>query len=255
MMRGLEWVLVIAAAMLSGCAGGGGSAPLDAAARAYEAGRYDEAFAEAERAASTGAGRARVQGQYYAGMSAFQLGRGAEAERYLRGLTEDADDSIAGHSSATLGLIALEGRRYAEAVERFRAASGRLEGNDRAWAAYHCGLAYQGLGQLSAARTQFVLARGSATEESLRNLAVAALGETGYVLQIGAFSSRSNAERKAMEFEGRFKERYGAATVVERREGAETLFLVQVGLFQSYESARRALQETRETGMVVPVGR
>jgi hypothetical protein len=240
--------LLLLAAALAGCAGSGSGASY---VQSYERGRYERASADAIDAVRDPASPDRELARLTAGLSAHALGRDDEAALWLRPLTTSEDDAIAGKAMATLGLISLADGEHRTAAGMLSRAAGRLRGNDSARSAMFAGDAYANIGSFDAARLQHRLAQASATDAALKREIMSRLGD-GFTLQVGAFASRTNAERSRNRLEhNRLFESLGSPVVLERTDdrGAR-LFLVQVGRFTTQRDARAAQQRTGIGGIV-----
>lgn len=253
------WVM-LGVVWLGGCASGpgkttvaeGGMTPdrvstntLESASADYREGRYGSAYTTATLVYSRSRWKAvvREQSGYLAGMSAYQLKRYDDADRYLTGLTTSGNAVVAGNASATLGLVDREERRDAEAVVHFKEAYRKLSGQDRAEAAYQCGMAYRAIGQPTQARQQFLLARGASDDPSFRAMVGRYLEDTGWTIQIGAFSTLERARKRVAEYDRMSsREALGSARIIDEYDTVtrKSLYLVQVGNFLDYELASRA---------------
>jgi len=242
-------VLTIAAG-LWGCAGSG------AGARAsyvddYQQGRYDRASHGAIRAVRDAGAPDRDVARLTAGLSAHALGRDDEATEWLRPLTTNADDQIAGKALATLGLIAFDAGEHRTAAKSLSRAAGKLTGDDSAHAAMIAGDAYVNLESFDAARLQYRLAQSSAHAPSLKREIASRLGD-GFTLQVGAFANRTNAERSKRHLaQNRSVAALGEPVVLQRTDNrGARLFLVQVGRFSTKRDAKAAQLRTGIGGIV-----
>lgn len=235
---------------MTGCAGSG------AHHRAtyvddYERGRYSSASSGAIRALRDPGDPDRDVARLTAGLSAHAMGRNDEATVWLRTLTTNDDPIIAGKALAGLGLIAYEDQEYRAAAPSLSRAARKLNGDDSARAALYAGDSYAAIGSFKEARVQYRIATRVATEPRLRNEIAQRLGD-GYTLQLGAFASRTNAERSRRALaEDRTFRSLGTPIVLERinNRGA-TLYLVQVGRFGSVRDAKAAQLRTGIGGIV-----
>jgi len=269
--RGLGRVSFVAAlsgvVWLGGCASGPGkskgqavaasrgsqvsSRTLESANVDYREGRYRSAYTTATFVYSQNRGKAGVREQagYLAGMSAYQLKRYDEAGRYLKPLTTSGNALLAGNASATLGLVDREQHRDAEAVVHFKDAYRELSGQDRAEAAYQCAMTYRAMGRPTQARQQFLLARGASQDGRFRTMVGRYLEDTGWTIQIGAFSTLERARARVAEYERMpSRKSLGSARIIDEYDTVKrkSLYLVQVGNFLDYELA--SLARSRITG-------
>ncbi len=224
----------------------------------YNAGRYHIAMTDAEYIFRTSKSQVEVRDQaaYFVGLSAFQTEAFAKAEQYLKPLEANRNDTISGNSSATLGLIDLRADRAPMAVVHFKRASRKLEGEDRAQAAFQCGLAYRQLGQTSSARQQFMIARATTNNADFRNRINTYVANTGWTIQLGAFTRRSNAELRAAQFDSMTTARasLGPALILDESDATgHTLYVVQVGNFMDYTLATRARDQITGPAMILTI--
>lgn len=236
--------------MLSACSGGGGARR---AQDLYQQGQYAEALRQAEQSAQTSKPPASDRAALIAGMSAYELKKHSEAERWLRPLAYNSDPAIAGRASATLGLVQVARDRYSSAAIDFTSASRRLEGDEAARAHYFAGECYSILGRLDAARASYEQARSLARDPSLRGRISSRLTGGSYTLQLGAFSNRANADRALATGTARASQAgLPAPTIVATPDvTGRTIYLVQVGRFGTKEEAAAARTRLGTESVVV----
>ncbi|MEX2671091.1 MAG: SPOR domain-containing protein [Phycisphaeraceae bacterium] len=221
----------------------------------YESGRYQQAHDAARPNLSRGNRADRDRARYVAGVSAFQLGRQAEAVRYLKPLSSNRDRSLAGRANATLGLVHVHRQQYDQAVAYFKRSVSQLQGEDRAHAYYHLALAEQRLGRWTQARTSLSQAMNNSRDSAFRREVQNRIANTGFTLQLGAFSSRSNADTLARQMRTAAS-RAGAGSprvIPSTAADGSRLYLVQVGSFASFESALRMRQKLGRTDVLITV--
>ena len=212
--------------------------------REYELGRYPSAYEQASQAAATDEGAARDQAALIAGLSAQALKRESDARRWLAPLTTNSDREIAGRASAGLGLLEQEKGNHARAAELLASAGSRLDGDDGARAAYHAGESMGAIGQANSARLQYEASLAKVTDPRLRTQIQRRLDKVkpgGFTVQLGAFSSRANAEksvRSAAATAARLN--LGQPTISERPGVRGTVYVVQVGRFATRDQAAQA---------------
>ena len=242
--------LTITVGALSGCAG---SAAHSRATYVddYERGRYGAASAGSIRALRDPGAPDRDVARLTAGLSAHALGRNDEATVWLRTLTRNEDPVIAGKALAAIGLIALEDKEYHTAAPALSRASQKLKGDDAARAAMYAGDAFSALGNVTKAKEHYQIAGKTASKNKFRNEIASRFGD-GYTLQLGAFASRTNAERSRRQVaQDRMYHSLGAPIVSERTNNrGATLYLVQVGQFGSVRDAKAAQIRTGIGGIV-----
>ncbi len=254
-------LLALSAALLAcgGCASskaaGGGALPdMKAVMADYEAGHFLQAYTGAVSLYRRSVVPERDEAAYLAGLSAYRLQRYEDADRYLSPLVRIASTDVAGRAAGTMGLVELERGRYREAAEYFKKAADRLEGQGKAEAAYRAGLAYKESNLHSLARVQFIIARGASSDAAFQAKVDRELKTSGYTLQLGVFSSRSNAEAVVREFQSSRAASIGEARIV-TTEGSrgETLYYVHVGTFTSYSAAIRGRALLDQPAIVRPI--
>lgn len=221
----------------------------------YNAGRYRQAYDKAAATWPRTQASTREEIGYLAGLSAYRLQRYSNAKTYLEPLTRGTNSEIAGNAAATLGLSAYEQGDYRTAVDRFKQAAERLTGEGKAEAAYYAGLSHQQLQQWSQARLQFQVARGITEDPALIQKLDAEIRASGFTLQLGVFTARDNAQKRAAEFNASHDARtLGEARVTQRPgQGGRTFHVVQVGEFPSYNAAERARQGLNYPTIITPL--
>lgn len=229
------WIAVVLLTGLAACSGGASKRALTL----YNEGQFAEALREGEQGAQTASPPESERAALVAGMSAYELKRYADAQRWLRTASLSADATIAGRASATLGLVQVAQDRYSTAAIDLSAAGRRLEGDEAARAHYFAGECYSILGRLDAAKRSYEQARGLAQDSALRARIGTRLNASGYTLQLGAFSNRANAD-KALAAGAARAAKAGLptpATTATPDVTGRTIYLVQTGRFTSKEEA------------------
>jgi tetratricopeptide (TPR) repeat protein len=239
-----------------GCQMDRGPSPTQLAQAHYQRGDYAKAQTAAARAAATAGGSQRYLANYMAGMSAYRLNNFAQAERYLRIAANSKDQAMAADAQSTVGLIYSRQGRYAQAADALLRSARNHTGEDRAQAYLYAGIAQQKLGRWPQARTSLLLARSSTRDAQLAQRVNTQLAVTGYTIQVGAFSSRTNADKAAAGYTPRAsRAKVGLVRVVPAsRAGRRGVNLVQVGRFATFNAAsegRRRLGDT--SALVVPL--
>jgi len=255
-VRGVAYVVTatLVIALLAACSRDGKSAGSSDYVKAYDSGRYADAFVGASAAAARGSGVKRDNAALIAGLSAQALNRNAEAEKFLRPLIANPDPVFSGEAGAAVGLIAAEQGDHTQAATLLSAAGRKLQADGAARAFMYAGDSYKSSGKTAEARGMWSLAQTKvATDSSLRVMIgdrlskatsspikpatpVAAKNAAGniFCVQVGAFSSFTNAQKQL----GRFRS-YGAPRVVEVDRGGQTLFTVRVGNYTDRAEADR----------------
>lgn len=244
--------------VLGGCAyTQNGPDQVQASQAAFARGDYAQAHASALRALSTVRGQEREEAAYLAGVSAYKLGYLQTAERYLTQASNSRDVSMSTDALSTLGLIYSQSGRYAQAADAFLRSADHQSGEDRAQAYFYGGIALQKLGRWPQARTSLLLARQSTRDANLRSRIDEQLAVTGYTIQLGAFSSRSNADKLAQQYALRAsRSKLGSVFVTPSNGSGGVMYLVQVGRFATFSAAstgrdRLGVKDT----VIVPLGR
>ncbi len=249
----LSLALLAVFVVLPGCNVARGPTPTELAQAHYQRGDYARAQTAAAHAASTAGGAQRDLAHYMAGMSAYRLNNFATAERYLRVAATSRDASMAADARSTLGLIYSGQGRYADAADALLRSAGQQTGEDRAQAYFYAGIAQQKLGRWPQARTSLLLARRSARDPGLVRQVDQHLAVTGYTIQVGAFTSRANADKAASRYATKAAAgRLGIVRVIPTsRAGGRSVNLVQVGRFATFNAANTARSRLGDPGAVI----
>lgn len=256
-LRARRAALLLAAAatvVWSGCQSARPQASEEALAR-YEAQDYQNALRLARASHQRTAGAKRDEAAFIAGMSAYELKRYDEAAAWLRPVTRSADAAIAGRASATMGLIAASQGVYATAALDLMAAGRKLEGDEGARALLMAGDCYRLLGRLDAATSAYAAGKGKAQSAALKGTLASRQESTAYTVQFGAFSSYANATR-ALDRARMSAAAQGlpAPSIVSSTDvTGQTLYLVQVGKYETKDQAAAARVRMGGELVVVPV--
>lgn len=190
----------------------------DAAVLAVEDGRNEAGLYDAKRAANSLRGDARLRAEYVAGVAAASLGKTEEARAYLRRASHSSEAAVAGRAYMQLGTLDMNDTLFSQAAHNYSAAA-RLV-------------------QEPLKRRAFSL-EGDALEQ---------LGQTGFTIQFGSFSSRVNANARAADV-ARAVRQNGLGTVQVRSiNGA---WKVQAGAFSDRRAAGAAFRALNRTDAVV----
>ncbi len=240
---------VLFALLLTACSTAGPKRALDL----YNQGQYAEALREADQASQTTRPPASDHAALIAGMSAYELKKYPEAERWLRPASRSTDREIAGRALATLGLVNVARERYSTAAIDFSSAGRRLTADEAARAHFLAGECYSILGRLDAAQRAYALAGSLAKDASTRSRAANRMTATGYTLQIGAFSNRANADRTAATGAARAAAAALPAPAIVATPDAtgRTIYLVQIGRFTTKEDAAIAKSKLQGDAVIV----
>lgn len=235
----------VGAGCRSGAQGEGGPRTHDSrvsdgsAAGDYESGLYASAYTKATREAAAASGARHERAALIAGMAAHALDRHADAEHWLGPLTMSKDREIAGRASATLGLIEQERGRHARAVQLLNDAADKLSGDEAVRS------------RSAAALSSRALDGGGSIGGG--GVGVGTLGP--YTLQLGAFSSRANADKMASSSSATAR-RAGMGdpqVSIDQDSKGRSLWVVRVGSFPSRAAAMRG-QRSFTKSVVVQTG-
>lgn len=236
----------------AGCGSAQSTASLNEGISNYEARRYALARQQAVGVMDDARGTRRDEAAYLAGLAAYQLGDLDDARQRLLTAARSKDKATAGRAAAQLGLIDLAEDHPLSAARRFETAAEQLDGSESRQAAQHAAMAYQQAGAFDRAERWL---NGSSDPGGAAEQAVAMYGGSRYVLQAGAFHSRSHAEQAARELESIADQyRLGPVQIVrESSSRGSALHLVQFGRFATRaEAARTRSQIGRLEFIVVP---
>lgn len=238
---------------LVGCAGPPRTDGGPSAADAYQRGAYEQALTRARVEAERTSGVRRDEANYLAGLSAYRLGRGAEAIDRLERATRSRDATLAAQAHATLGLIHAGRRNDGAARRHLETAVEDLRGPDRAQVHYHLGRIDQRAGRWAAARSHLSIALSLTDDADLRRVIRQQMGAEGFTLQFGAYSQREHAERRANELRPlarRLRTDY-PKVIPGATESGGTLYLVQMGSFTTEALARRAAERSGDQDVYI----
>jgi hypothetical protein len=252
-------VLAMAGAGGGGCqnrnAAAGGGATVASAEDLFAAKRYAEAKARAELDYSRTKGEAQHRSALIAGMASHACGKNGEAQRWLEPLLLNTAPEIAGRAAATLAIMAQEQKDPARAAALYTRAAQQLTGDDSARAGLRAGHAQTELNQFAQARDSYDAAFNAAQTPALK-AAIQPYTEPGpFAVQVGVFSSKPNADRKAHEIQPKASQLGMTPTQVKAKTASgKTSFVVQVGRFLNRQAAVLAGKRLGTQAVVVPVG-
>lgn len=245
---------------LGGCKSSKSQSYMDA----YNTGNHAEAYKRASEAAVSGPQAQREQAALVAGLSAHSLGNDTDAKKHLQPLAYSANPEVAGKANATLGLIAEAQGDNAGAARAFELAGSKLTGDEAARAYLHAGDAYAAAGNKTLADSMYKRSLSMATGDiglattvrERMNAPAAGTGDSGnyggtssgpFSIQLGAFSSRANAEKLAASAGSMG---LGQARIVPTNKNGQTLFAVRVGGFANRTEAAAARDRAGVKGFV-----
>jgi hypothetical protein len=207
----------------------------------FARGDYAEAKTTALAAARSSSGIERDRANLIAGLSAAQLGHNAEASGLLSPLRAHSDREIAGRALAGLGLVARNQGEKAKAAGLMAEGAQKLSGDPAAKAFLAAGDTCAEMGSKDQAMTHYRAAIGAVQTEPLRKTLEERLLGQRYTVQLGVFSNKSNADRKAGEVRSRTVAMgLGIPRIEPGILKGKTSYLVQVGDFASKQDARLA---------------
>jgi len=247
------WITLAASLCIfgGGCGSTGKAGASSDYVQSFKAGRYADAYEASSKASLRASGFQRDQAALIAGLSAQALNRNEDAEKHLTPLVGNADPRVAGEAGAALGLIAAEQGKHEKAAELLMKAGRKLENDQAARAFMYAGDSYKSLGKPFEARGMWSLAQTKvASDASLRVMIGDRLsagttspappkptttpGAVQFTVQVGAFSSFTNAQKQL----GRFRA-WGSPRVVEMNRGGKQMFVVRVGNYATRAEADR----------------
>lgn len=213
---------------------------LDEVYRQYGTGRFHLAYRYAKQVIyNTNNASEREEATLMAGMAAYKLKNMAAARRYLEKAGHSEQPDISGDAHATIGLMHIEAGRYNSAHQSLVKAGRLLNGNDRARAFFFAGVTLQKLGRWSEARRDLTRAEAAATERTLRRRIAREKENTAWALQTGAFASRQRAKHEQAKITQRIigLELGPAVVILAVNDKGQTIYLVQIGRFNTYALA------------------
>lgn len=267
-MAGLLTAAAVLAAAAGGCqkqTGGGvvdssstvtrppAGGPMNAQAL-YEINKYQAALAAAEQEYATSSGTAQTRAALIAGLSAHALGKDAEAQRWLMPLASNPNPDIAGRANSTLGMIASKSGQNAQAAEMLCRGAAQLSGDNAARAWLRAGHAYTEMRDYVNAKRCYDAALGAAATPPVKAAIEPYAAPGPFALQLGVFSAKANADRKANEVRAVLARLgYGTPRVI--RSSAGGRFTVIAGNFANRQAAVLGSEKLpKGTGAIVVAG-
>lgn len=215
---------------------------LDPAYAAWKAGDFKGAYEKGKSVAdSMHYGTAvRQEAAFVAGKSARKVGLRYEAIGLLSQAAESSDKKLRAQALAERGMAQCELEKFKEGAASLLAAADLLEGDELALAYFNAGIAEQKLNYWSEARTHLTLAVKYASNEALKADARRQIAVTGYTLQVGSFLDANAALRVSGEWRTKTETlRLAPPRVIKAKNAAgQEVYLVQVGQFTTFDSAR-----------------
>lgn len=257
-------VFGLAGCKTSGAAKGGAAAAaaqpsaLAMAYDAWKAGNMEAAFEQGSAIANNmrHPAQTRQEAAYLAGKAARKLNRRAEAVTLLSQAAESSDKVLRGQALAECGMAQNEMEHFKAGADSLLKATDLLSGEERAMAYFHAGIAEQKLNYWSQARIHLIDAMRYTADAGLRADIDRQINVTGYTLQVGSFLDANNAQRVAAQWKDKAEAlRLKPARVIKAVNAAkQEVFLVQVGQFSTFDSARaRQGALGAAGGVVVPL--
>jgi len=248
--------------------------PLDRAREFYEDGDMDDAFSLAsEAAASTDAATAQ-RGQLVAGLSGMSMGR-PDAESWLLKASSGPDRESAGTALASMATIQERSGRIEAAAQSMHRASTMLTGSEQSRARNEAqrlakampaklppssdAAKAAGLGSQSGAPTVAGTNKPEAPKKAAKtnpaNKAQTPLARPTsekWTLQAGAFESKKKADVLASELEKETDARgLPVPEVVTVKVRGKTMYRVQVGIYDTRDLAKAALESWGRKGILL----
>lgn len=250
-LASLALLLSAAAPLAGGCksatASGSGGAPapsaLTAAYGAWQANDFAGAFARSKAVADNMGypEQTRQEAAYLAGKAGRKIGRRAEAVTLLGQAAESSDKTLRGQALAERGMVQNELERFKDGATSLLAATDLLTGEERALAYFHAGICEQKLNDWTNARIHLINAMRYTADAGLKADIQAQINVTGYTLQVGSFINLDNARRVCAQWKAKTQAmRLADPRVIQSKNAAGMeVFLVQVGQFSTFASARQ----------------
>jgi cell division septation protein DedD len=248
--------------------------PLDRAREYYEDGDMDDAFDLATEAAASSDATVAQRGQLVAGLSAMDMGR-PDAESWLTRASNGPDRESAGTALASMATIQERSGRIEAAAQSMHRASMMLSGSEQARArseaqrlakavpakskpsgdgAQASNLGAQSGGQKAAGTNKPAPPKKAAKADptSKAQAPLAKPTSEKWTLQAGAFESKKKADVLASELEKETDARgLPVPEVVTVKVRGKTMYRVQVGIYDSRELAKAALDAWGRKGILL----
>lgn len=246
----------------------------------YRAGEYERAYTQAAAKAESEPPPIKDRAALIAGLSAYAQRKPEQAEQWLNPLTTHADPEIAGRANWSLGMIAYDRGNFVRAQTQAASAASLLKGDDAARARLLAGDACSRLGRRDDAIQHWQVGKAATQDGALRatlesRLVLAREGTPGgtpgtpspappptpapggpFVVQLGAFSTRSAADQKAAEAAA-LAARVGLPApriVATTDKSGRPLSAVRLGGFPDRTTAEAALRRLGLQGSVMRAG-
>ena len=197
------------------------------------------------------------EGYYLRGLTKYRSGdrRGAQADlNEAIGRTEQKDIRVG--ARLALGDLAYEDDEMALAENAYRQALADIEpGQEPADHVYYrLGCILQRQGRWRDASGQFRRLRHHFVDSELAKRAGRRVNGDAWTVQMGAFGAKSRADAVAAELRGKRLQAFSRPIA----DGSTLLFVVQVGLYSTYEqavAALRGIQKTQSDAFVIVTAR
>ena len=208
----------------------------EAAVLALDRGEDRLALADAQRLVGRGSSLQRAEAGYVGGIAAYRLGEHREALRLLEPATASTDGQLRGMALIQRGAVQTALGQPRQAAASLEAGGVIVGGAIGVRALMRASESYQRVRLEADARRCREKARrldgNAAIDPSL----------AGYTLQFGAYTSRDNAEARAVEIARALRRAGISAPVLNRQDG---LYKVQAGSYRDKAAAGRALGRLR----------
>lgn len=248
--------------------------PLDRAREFYEDGDMDDAFALASEAAASTDAATMQRAQLVAGLSAMDLGR-ADAESWLLKASNGPDRESSGTALASLATIQERGGRLEAAAQSMHRASMMLTGSEQVRARSEAqrlakavpakskpssdSAQASSVGSRSGAQKAAGTNKPAASKQAVKadpaskaQAPAAKRSSAQWTLQAGAFESKKKADVLAAELEKETDARgLPVPEVVTVKVRGKTMYRVQVGIYDSRELAKAALETWGRKGILL----
>jgi tetratricopeptide (TPR) repeat protein len=247
-------LILTSVAFLGGCSSSSSTASLEPAMQHYEEGSLSLAKMEAQQIYQRKDGD-RWEAAWVIGLCNQRLGRMTAARINFELASDSPDTELAARARAMLGQNLMESGQPEAAAIQFEHAWPNLTGEDRRQCAEHASNAWAAAGRQdqaerwqSLADTPEYVASDPSTTTSTTSTA-----RGRFTIQSGAYRDADGAKRARIDLASRADNAGFDEPVIRTRtdrHGA-TLYLVQMGTFQSRHAAQTAMRSLRDRDLIV----
>ena len=236
-----------------GCSNSSSTAGLAPAMKHYEAGSLSLAKMEAQQVYERQDGD-HWEAAWVIGLCNQRLGRMTAARVDFELAAESPDPTLAARARAMLGQNLMDSGQPEAAAIQFEHAWPDLTGEDRRQCAEHASNAWAAAGRQDQAQRWQSLADSPDRPAAANTTTAQATNDQGrFTIQAGAYRDADGAQRARTELANRTNSAgFDSPTIRTRtdRHGT-TLYLVQIGTFQSRHAAQSAMRSLRDRNLIV----